>query len=365
MITAIIFLFVLSILVFVHELGHFIVAKMAGMKVDEFGIGFPPKAFSWKRGETTYSINFLPFGGFVKIHGEDQSVPIEGKDKDRSFGAKPRYWQAAVLLAGVTCNVLFAYVLISVGLMYGFPISTDFHKTENFKDIKVIITQVIPESPAFEAGLQPGDRFISLKSQDKEIQPTTTKEVQDFISSNSKSAIVIDFKRGDTSSTTKVIPVLGLFSENPAIGVGLDSVGLLSLPVHKAFISGAELTYVYVYNTTKGLGQFIYKSFKEENALSSITGPIGIAGMVGDAREMGFVYLLSFVSFISINLAVINLIPFPALDGGRLIMVIIEAIVRRPIPVKVSNILNAGGFMLLILLMLIVTYNDLIRIFFK
>ncbi len=364
MTTAIIFILVLSVLVFVHELGHFLFAKWTGMRVDEFGIGFPPKAFSWKRGETTYSVNFLLFGGFVKIHGEDQGAPLEGADRERSFGSRPRYWQALVLVAGVTFNVLFAWLLISIGFMFGFPVSTDFYEAKEFREVKVYITQVLPDTPASLSGLKAGDQIVGLRSIKDSIVPTYTKDVQDFIATHGFNPVEISFIRSDIASSTTVLPIIGTISEKPVIGVGLDSVGILSLPIHEAFWQGARLTALSVENTIRGLGGFIYKAFTEEHALSTITGPVGIATLVGDARQLGLAYFISFVSFISINLAVINLVPLPALDGGRLLMVLIEAIIRRPIPIRISHALNTGGFLLLLLLMAVVTYNDIIKLIF-
>src|SRR3989344_2465988 len=164
--TVILFIIILAVLIFVHELGHFLLAKKFGVRVDEFGLGFPPRLVGWKKGETTYSLNWLPFGGFVKIFGENpDDESLHGKDKARSLTHKPRWQQALVLVAGVSFNVLFAWLLISAGFMSGLPTSVEAMPEQNFSTpAKLIIVNVLPNSPAAEAGLKTGDELVYLKS---------------------------------------------------------------------------------------------------------------------------------------------------------------------------------------------------------
>ncbi len=360
----ILFLVILAVLIAVHEFGHFITAKLSGIRVDEFAIGFPPKLFSWKSGETRYSLNIIPFGGFVKIYGEDPSeTPDTGPDQERSFANKPRPVQALVLSAGVLGNVIFAWLILSIALMIGLPAPADYAGEKLLQDPKVTVLGTLPGSPAEKAGLVPGDVIQSISS-GKEILPLpfSVDEVRNFIAGNPDQKLSIEIKRGTESKVISVTAIDNIISDRPGIGVSLGSVGILQASGLAAFYEGAKLTLNSVYQVAKGLLLFLKDALQGAANLSQITGPVGIVNLVGEASEFGFAYLLGFTAFISINLAVINLLPFPALDGGRLLFVGIEAIIRRPINARIQNVANLVGFCLLILLMLIVTYQDILRL---
>jgi len=363
--TVIIFLIVLAILVFVHELGHFLAAKKANIRVDEFAIGFPPRIFSWIKGETRYSLNLIPIGGYVKIFGEnpdDQSVV--GPDKERSFINQKRHIQAMVLAAGVFFNILFAWFLISVGFMAGFPTSVDGQSAHKVTDAKLIITQVYKDSPAEISGIMPGDVIRSLETASKgRLQVTEPEQVQNFVSTYGSGPIKFILERSSKEIVKDITPSSDIIEGKFAVGIAMDSVGILKLPFFEALYEGAKLTFNLTIATTKGLATFIYQAFAGTADFSQVAGPVGIASIVGNASKLGLVYLISFTAIISINLAVINLIPFPALDGGRLLFVAIESIIRRPINYKIANYTNAVGFALLLLLMAIITYKDVIKIF--
>lgn len=366
--TAIIFIVLLAVLVFVHELGHFIVAKLSGIRVDEFALGFPPRIFKWKKGETTYALNLVPFGGYVKIFGEDPSEEsISGPDSKRSFVNKPKYIQAAVLAAGVSFNILFAWLLISFGFMYGLPASPLDYPHYQFQNAYVTITDVKADSPASRGGLKAGDKIISLASDagaQSSLNVKSPEDVRAFIAKNGDNQVYINVLRGEQTMPVFVKPVKGLVGTTTAIGIGMDTIGVLKLPFFAAFAEGARRSAELVLQIVVSLAQFFGSAVIGHAALSEVTGPIGIASLVGDATRLGFIYLLTFTAFISLNLAVINLIPFPALDGGRILFVIIEAITRRPINPKIANMLNIIGFCLLIGLMLLITYNDITRLLF-
>jgi regulator of sigma E protease len=366
----IIFLVVLIVLILVHELGHFLVAKACGVRVDEFGLGFPPKIFGVKCGETTYSINWIPFGGFVKIFGEDPNEEsISGSSASRSLVNKPKWIQALVLVAGVAFNVVFAWLLISFGFMSGLPTSVSAYPNIHFADAKVVITNVLPGSPADKAHLKSGDAIVSMTTGANitarvlNIDPANAdvSAVQKFISESVDQSITIEIAEGDIKNKIVVTPLAGIVEGKAALGIGLDTIGVLRLPVHQALYQGALLTWDLTKAVTVGLVTFFKNIFIAKADLAQVTGPIGIVGLVGDAVHLGFIYLLSFTAFISINLAVINLLPFPALDGGRILFVIIEAIKRSPIKPKVANTLNTIGFSLLILLMLVITFHDIFK----
>ncbi len=358
---------IFAILILVHEFGHFIVAKLFGIRVDEFGIGFPPKIFGKKIGETEYTFNLFPIGGFVKIFGEtpdDES--IDGKDSRRSFVNKPKYIQASVLVAGIFSNILLAWFLLSIGFMIGLPTPVgNVPEGRILSDISLTITEITPNSPAEKVGLKIGDVILSMKTGGDFVSNPSTVMVQKFIADNSQKDISILFKRGEKFEKTVTLrPVEGIINK-PAIGIGMDEIGMLKLPAYLAFYDGAKLTAKLTKDTFFGLADFFGSIFLGNANLSTIAGPVGIVGMVGQANNFGFVYLLSLTALISISLAIINLIPFPALDGGRLLFLIIEKIKRSPIKPKIANTLNAIGFVVLILLMVVITYNDIFRLIIK
>jgi regulator of sigma E protease len=359
----ILFIIILAVLVFVHELGHFLIAKKTGVRVDEFSVGFPPRLFSFKKGETLYSLNAIPFGGYVKIFGEDpNSETKSGPDSKRSLTNKPKYIQVAVLLGGILFNILFAWLLISVSLMSGYKMPVD-SATYPVTNAKITILSVLENSPANKAGIKAGDEIISLKEDNLNIfTPQEVPDVQKFIS-ESKSKIQVSLERGGQEQIVDVEPALGIAGGNRAIGISMSKVGEVHLPFFQAIWEGAKLTYDVVVQTFFSLIDFFGKVFLGKADISQVSGPVGIAGLVGDASAFGFIYLLGFTAFISINLAVINFMPFPALDGGRVFFIIIEAIIRRPISSKILNSVNALGFVLLMLLMLFVTYHDVVKLF--
>ena len=359
----IIFLLILAVLIFVHELGHFIVAKKFGIRVDEFAIGFPPRLWSKKYGETTYAINLIPFGGYVKIFGENPNdESISGPDKDRSFVNASRIKQASVLVSGIVFNVLFAWIVLSISFMSGLTTSAQNSYASYIKDPQIIIIATQADSPARLAGLKGGETILSLKTNGKNLEVATVADVQNFIA-NSVGPITLNYKTNDVTKSTILTAKEGIVGGKKMIGVAMDSVGVVRLPPHKAFYEGAILTGLTTKNVAVGLYKFIFDAFRGKADFSQVTGPVGIVGLVGEASTLGVVYLMSFSAFISLNLAVINIIPFPALDGGRLLFVGIEAIKRKSISPKIANALNGIGFALLILLMLVVTYKDIVKMF--
>lgn len=358
--SVIIFIIVLGVLIFVHELGHFLVAKKSGIRVDEFAIGFPPQIFSFKKGGTKYALNLIPFGGYVKIYGEnaeDESVDPDAKD---SFVNKSPWIQAAVLVAGVTFNIVFAWFLFLIVLMAGSPTIVDQSNRDFIKDAKVTITNVYENSPAGMAGLKAGDRIISIANiPESEI---TVKNVQDTIA-NSKGAIKFGIDRVGQKSEISIEPKQGIVGDKQAIGVSLEEIGTYALPAHKAFTQSFIMTKNAVQLIAVDLVTFLGKAILGKASLNEVSGPVGIVGIVGEAASFGFIYLLSFTAFISINLAVLNVLPLPALDGGRLVMVLIEGVTKKKIKPTIVNWVNGIGFLVLILLMIVITVNDVIKLF--
>jgi len=369
--TIILFLVVLAVLIFVHELGHFVVAKKSGIRVDEFAIGFPPKIFSWTRGETKYSLNLIPFGGYVKIFGENpDEESTTGADSKRSFVNAKKWRQAAVLLAGIGMNIIFAWVLISVSFMFGSlrPVGDGVSGYSKYiKESQVVLIGVAVDSPAQKAGLKQGDRLVSIlisNIKDKVLLQgeylTTGNISNEIITSNGPISVV--YERGGQDIKVQIVPELNKIENKKVIGIYMENVGIVKLNPFLAFWEGGKETINNFKQVAVGLGSFLWKAVRGQGDFSQVSGPVGIVGMVGDAASFGFAYLLGFVAFISLNLAVINLIPFPALDGGRVLFVIIEAIIRRPINPKIANLLNAAGFFILISLMFIITYRDIMKL---
>jgi regulator of sigma E protease len=356
----IIFLTILLVLVLVHEWGHFFSAKKFGIRVDEFGFGFPPKLFSFKKGETEYSFNLIPFGGFVKIFGENPDEEnINGPDKARSFVNKPKWQQAVVLFAGVFMNFVLAWILFSVGFMTGLPSSINSgEKRANIKDVALVVVSVSPDSPAEKAFLQTGDKIISLQAENQIKENPNPEELKNFINNNPYNSITVGYQRG--RSELNYVDIVPTMKEgSPVIGIAMDEIGTAKYPFFTSLWRGLNFTLYMAKSTVIGFGELI----TGQASLDAVTGPVGLVKVTGDALSFGFVYLLSFAGLISINLAIINLVPFPALDGGRLFFLLIEAIKGSRMNTKVINIINLGGFFVLIGLMLFVTYKDIIKLF--
>lgn len=358
------FVAVLAVLIVVHELGHFLAAKMSGVRVDEFGIGFPPRAASFKpeKSETRYSLNWLPLGGFVKIFGEEVTDEAQsGADSHRSFINKPKLTQVWILAAGVIGNLIAAWIFLSIGFMIGIVAPADLYDSAYVTDVHVGVTAVLPDSPADVAGIMAGDRLRAVRREASEQLIQTADDLSIFLGESTEPVTLV-YGRGGSTEEAVVTPKLGIIEEGAAIGVGIDTIGIVTLPPHLAVWEGLDATVRLTGAIAVGLTQFFSDAFTGSADLSQVTGPVGLVGLVGDAGALGFTYLLSFTALISINLALINLIPFPALDGGRILFVIIEAIKGSPINARVANTLNTIGFALLILLMIVVTYNDIVTI---
>ncbi|MCX6758059.1 MAG: RIP metalloprotease RseP [Candidatus Nomurabacteria bacterium] len=361
-----IFFIILLVLVLVHEWGHFFSAKKFGIRVDEFGFGFPPKIASIKKGETEYSLNALPLGGFVKIFGENPNEEnTTGPDASRSFVNKPRWQQAIVLFAGIFMNFVLAWVLFSIGFMSGLPTSTSGAPVgQELKNVHLVVLGVSPKSPAEIAGLKSGDKIISMLSFDGDLTQPNPASLKEFVSNHEGKDISLYFEREGELKDVVLQPKAGVVDGKPGIGISMDTVGILKLPFFSAIWEGFKFDLSVTKATIIGLFDLLKSIFVGKANLSDVTGPVGLVGAVGDAYHgFGFAYLISFAAMISVNLAVINLFPFPALDGGRLLFLLIEKIKGSRLNPKFANYANMIGFFLLILLMLVVTYHDIVKLF--
>lgn len=375
--TLVLFFAVLFVLILVHEWGHFIVAKKTGMRVDEFGIGFPPKLFGKKWGETEYSFNALPIGGFVRIWGENydedtsglsegertRATALSDESAGRAFAARPKWAQALVLVAGVTMNVLFAWFLFTAALMVGVPAAADAENPN--PEAQLSIVSVLADSPAERAGIPVGATVTGLSAGDSNLEAPSPESFQAFIIEHGSESVTVTYQKGDETQSAVLQPVGGVVAkdaERPAIGVSLAYTEIKREPLHKAIVLGAQSTVNSTVAIAGGLFGLLTQAVQGTADFENVAGPIGIAGLVGDAAEFGFTSLMLFTAMISLNLAVINLLPIPALDGGRLVFVAIEAVTRREIPPVWAARVNLFGFAFLMLLMIAVTYGDILRI---
>ena len=384
--TIIVFIVVLSVLVFAHELGHFITARRLGVRADEFGFGFPPRVIGfyknkfgkWRHvrgartfeslessqdenqvpapGSTIYSINALPIGGFVKIKGENDN----GDKEPDSFAAKKIWQRILILSAGVIMNVILAWFLLSVAYMLGMPQATsDLGKNARVNDSKVLIYDVRPESPAASAGLEPGDFILSVDGQLVALET----DVQDLISTRANQEVNLQIMRGEKEENLTVIPT-ELDEGRAIIGVGIMAAGEVSYPFFSAIYEGAKLTGWILKEIVLAFIGLFRNLFAGQPVGADLAGPVGIASITGQAARLGLAHLLQFTALLSLNLAIINILPFPALDGGRILFLLIEKVKGKPVRRDIEAILHNIGFLLLIMLIIFITYKDIVRVLF-
>lgn len=354
------FIVILLVLIVGHEFGHLLMAKRAGMKVPEFGIGFPPKLWGTKIGDTEYTVNALPFGGFVRIVGEDAE---DSADPD-SFVHKAKGAQALTLFAGPFANVVLGFAAFWVAFMFGMPSAVTAEEAAALSDARVIVSEVLPGSPADDAGLLVGDTLVTLAQADITVPVQSPEDVTSTIAA-SPEPLTVTVRRGEEVKTVTVTPAAGVIPDEPgryAVGIGSVLVGNVVLNPFSALLQAGVATYNSLISIVAGLAGLVASAFTGAGSLESLTGPVGIAGMVGDAATLGVGQVLALAAIISLNLAVLNLLPFPALDGGRLLFLAIETLRGKSISSRTAGAVNTAGFAILILLMLVVTWNDIARL---
>ncbi len=360
-----IFLVVLFVLILVHEWGHYIAAKKTGMRVDEFGIGFPPTIWRRQVGETMYMLNALPIGGYVKILGEDGDAEqsLSESDKRRTFSARPRWAQAIVLSAGVFMNVVLAWFLLIVVAMLGSTTAID--ETARTDTAVLQVVGILPESPASELPL--GVEIVAVETETGNVLSNLLPSVfTDFVANNNDSSFTITYRDKGQLFTTNIKPVTGLLVEDPeraVLGVQLALTDTVRYSFFEAVARASEQTLTLLKAIVVGITSFFAGLFLGNADLSQVAGPVGIVSYVGEAATFGFTALLFFTAVISLNLAIINLLPIPALDGGRLVFVAIESIIQRPVnPIWMARV-NTVGFLFLIGVMILVTVSDISKFF--
>jgi regulator of sigma E protease len=342
--TLIVFALVVGVLVLVHELGHFAAAKLAHIRVEEFGIGLPPRLWSRQKGETVYSLNALPFGGFVRLTGEDGS---EAQDP-HSFAAKPAWQRLVVLLAGVAMNLLLAVAVFTTVFSLGVPVPE-----------KVTIEGVAPGTPAEKGGLRPGD--VVLKFDGEEIHDGlalvdhTTKKLGQEVT-------LVVLREGEEKSL-RVVPRRDYPEDQGPMGVTIKThFGKHAYPVWQAALVGTKEALTLTAVMVRGIVQMASNWALHGQVPQDVAGPVGIARLTGEAAQAGVLPVLQLLGFLSLNLAIVNVLPLPALDGGRSFFVLVEMITGRRVHPKFERWTHAVGFVFLILLILLITVQDLSRL---
>ncbi|MCA1932797.1 MAG: RIP metalloprotease RseP [Calditerrivibrio sp.] len=349
--TAIIAILAFGLLVFIHELGHFIFAKLFGVYVEKFSIGFGPKLFGKKIGDTEYLICAIPLGGYVKMYGEHSDESVDEALRDRAFNNKKLYQKSLIVFAGPLFNYMLAVFLFWIVFLKGVP------------SLKPVIGELTENMPAKVAGLQAGDEIVSING----FAIKSWDDMADLIKKSPGKPIDIVYKRGDQTVNIQITPQRSqsknIFGENVEVGLlGIKPSGEqihISYGFFEALWKGFLKCYDIVELTILGIVKMFQKIIPADN----IGGPIMIFQMTKDAASFGFVPLITFIALISINLAILNLLPVPVLDGGHLLIYFIEAIIGRPLSEKAKTFAMKVGMSLLLLLMVFAFYNDIMRMF--
>jgi len=357
MIAIINFLIILSVLVIVHELGHFLVARKFNIKVEEFGLGYPPRIWGKRKGETIYSINALLLGGFVKLLGEDYAElrDVPDSQRKRAFSVQKKRIRVLVLMAGVVMNFLLGIVLFAaIYTKIGIPERVDY----------LLVTGLSKDSPADQAGIKLEDKIVGVEGM---VWPEKDNLVRDFVD-------YIKSKRGEEvklllKDDKSLIVIPRLEEETPegqgSLGVGITSMDLVQYPLwqrpFRGMVVGVKEALGWGKEIVVGIGKMFYKLFQGE-VPKDVGGPVAIYEISKSVTDEGIMATLQFMAILSINLAILNLLPIPALDGGRLLFIAIESVIRRRIKPELEQTIHIAGMMLILGLMVLITINDVKRL---
>ncbi len=375
MFTFFVFLAVLGLIVLVHEFGHFFVARKNGIAVDEFGFGFPPRllGIQWlKKGEhkrwrvvwgnreltdedkrhgVLYSLNWIPLGGFVKIVGEngEEAGPA-------SFGHKSFWQKLAVLLAGVVMNFLLAAVLLSVGFMVGLPqMIDDVSRDAIVTNQQLQVVETVPGKPAEAVGVEAGDVIVQVGTM---VSPRLA-EMQAYVDVHQDEEISLTVKRGGEVYIKNIHPIVYSETGKGGLGVVIAETGTVRYPWYLAIYYGCIATGMYFYHIVVAFYYFFIGLFTGAGSSGAVSGPVGIAVMTGQVARMGFGYLLQFVALLSLNLAFLNVLPIPALDGGRVFFLVLGKVWKKAASAKIEQTAHTIGFLALMVLVVVITVKDL------
>ena len=357
-VTAIVFVIILSILVFIHELGHFTAARAIGVRVEEFGFGLPPRIWGRKLGKhgTIYSLNWLPIGGFVKLAGEDEEsekVSVKGARLKEYFFARSKKERAFILLAGVTMNFLLA-----VGI-------TTYLLTQGVAEVsgRVHVESVVPGGPAEKAGIQKNDIIFSIAATDKQPQLLKTpKELIDYVSAEKGKEVVFSVLRDGAKLEMPVIPRVDYPKGEGPTGIAISDLETRVYPISQAPFAAIKITLTRAWDMLAGIGSLVIRLAHLQSVGKDVAGPIGIAAVTGTAVKFGWKAVLEFMSILSLNLAVLNILPIPALDGGRLAFVVFEKLLGKKVKPAFEQSTHQIGMIILFILILLISINDILRL---
>ncbi len=364
------FFLALSVLILIHEAGHFIAARLCGIKAEEFGFGFPPRLVGWVKDQgrwklvrtkdklsydaTIWSINWLPLGGFVRIKGE-QAVGLHDPD---SIHAKPIWQRVFVISAGVLMNWLLAVVIFSGIFAVGTTAVLEaLPPGAHISQRIILITEIVQKSPAAQAGIKPGDELVSFQG----VKLTSAQEVRDRIRQQAEQPLLITIRRESQEQTFKVVPVRLREINRLGIGVAMADAGQVKFPWPLAILNGVKFTAALTQEIVLSLVRVVRDLMMTRAVAPEVSGPVGIAVIAHQVAQQGWMPLLQFLGLLSVNLAVVNFLPIPALDGGRVLFLAIEKLRRRPLSRTLEIGIHNVAFIILILIILLVTARDLTR----
>jgi regulator of sigma E protease len=356
------FLSIIGLLV-IHEFGHFILAKKFGVKVEEFGIGYPPRLLGKKIGQTLYSLNLLPFGAFVRIPGEGgEEANIEDY---RRFTGKPIWQRSLIILGGVVSFWVVAIILLSIVFGLGAPRAISDNEAGPLVNPKVQILAVAPGSPAEEAGIKVGDTIKKFSIFNFQFSIDKVKDIQELTEKYKGQEVTLTIERGKQVFEVTLVPRVSPPEGEGAMGVALVRTALIAYPWYKSPIEGIRATFNLTIAIITGWGQILGNLLQGEGLPKGVqlVGPVGIGSLITQAAQAGVNYFLQFIAIIAVYLAIFNILPLPALDGGKLLFLGIEKVKGRPVNQKIEQNITTAFFALLIVLMIWVTIRDISRLF--
>jgi regulator of sigma E protease len=357
--TIVVFILILALLVLVHEFGHFIAAKKNGVKVEEFGFGFPPRLFGVKRGETLYSINALPIGGFVKLYGEEyheiENSKLEARSSKmdaKAFVSKHPFQKAIIIVAGVVGNFLLGWILISFLFTQGIPTPIN----------KVLVEKILPSSPAVAAGIQERDLIYKIIVDKSEYSISSSTDLINYTKKYAGKKITLFIERSNKQYVFKITPRINPPPGEGPLGIVITSFMEKKYPWYQAPFYGL----VEAFNITQKIASELIKTLSQivtfQKTSVEVAGPVGIARYTGQAIKFGKNAVLELIALLSLNLAIINILPFPALDGGRLVFVVYEWITKRKVNHKVEQFTNLIGIVILLSFAALITVHDIVKL---
>lgn len=342
------FIVILIILILIHEFGHFIVAKAMGVKVQEFAFGFPPRLFSIIRKGTRYSFNLIPLGGYVSLLGEDQAIKEAG-----SYYSK-KVWQKILIVGtGVVMNFVLAIIVLAIGFNIGMtPLVSDPATLSGQKTSQVMVVEIVPDSPAAKIGLESGYILNGFSS---------PADLQQFTRSHAGQTVDLSVQKNGNTETRKVT----LGSGDAPLGVSVVSITRVKQSFFvalKTAVVEVGRSIVVVFQVLWMIVKSVFTTGTAGQAGAGVVGPFGLYNYTSEAVKLGFIYVLQLLAILSINLGIINILPMPALDGGKVLFLALEGIFRKKVVrQEIENLIHTIGFILLVILLLAITFRDILR----